>query len=197
MCGREDKNVLLCTVLKAQATVLLYDQLTEEQEDLLLVADLGIISAVSHSTPSLAYPLNPQCALNLGVERCWHQQTLTLCHGCKLCGARARGRGAGQSGREDEQCLGATLAGWGVQHERVVNTTLRVGSHWARGKGGLGWMGRGWQELDDEQGCPGKRVGPGDCQKALARRKYFYPQVLQYIYSTLVDNGKPILPVQI
>lgn len=25
-----------------------------------------------------------------------------------------------------------------VQHERVVNTTLRVGSHWARGKGGLG-----------------------------------------------------------
>ncbi|KAH8958032.1 hypothetical protein BDL97_07G123300 [Sphagnum fallax] len=94
MCGREDKNVLLCTVLKAQATVLLYDQLTEEQEDLLLAADLGIISA--------------------------------------LCGTRARGRGAGQSGREDEQ------AGWGVQHERVVNTTLRVGSHWARGKGGLG-----------------------------------------------------------
>ncbi|KAH8958033.1 hypothetical protein BDL97_07G123300 [Sphagnum fallax] len=45
---------------------------------------------------------------------------------------QARGRGAGQSGREDEQ------AGWGVQHERVVNTTLRVGSHWARGKGGLG-----------------------------------------------------------
>jgi len=70
MCGWEDKNVLLCTVLKAQATVLLYDQLTEEQEDLLLAADLGIISAVSHSTPSLAYPLNPQCALNLGVERC-------------------------------------------------------------------------------------------------------------------------------
>ncbi|CAK9869240.1 unnamed protein product [Sphagnum jensenii] len=100
MCGQEDKNVLLCTVLKAQATVLLYDQLTKEQEDLLLAADLGIISA--------------------------------------LCGARARGRGAGQSGREDEQCLGATLAGWGVQHERVVNTTLRVGSHWARGKGGLG-----------------------------------------------------------
>jgi hypothetical protein len=32
---------------------------------------------------------------------------------------------------------------------------------------------------------------------ALARRKKFYPKVLQYIYSTLVDNGKPILPAQI
>jgi hypothetical protein len=91
MGGPEDKNVMLCTVLKAQATVLLYDQLTKEKEDLLLAADLGIISA-------------------------------------------------------------------------------------------------GW---------PGKRAGRGECQMALARRKKFYPKVLQYIYSTLVDNGKPILPAQI
>jgi hypothetical protein len=70
MGGLEDKNVMLCTVLKAQATVLLYDQLTKEKEDLLHAADLGIISAVSHFSPSLAYPLNPQCALNLGMEQC-------------------------------------------------------------------------------------------------------------------------------
>lgn len=185
MGGREDKNVMLCTVLKAKATVLLYDQLTKEQEDLLLAADLGIISRVSHSSPSLAYPLNPQCAQNLGMEQCWHQQTLTLCHGCKLCGARARGRGAGQSGREDEQCLGAARAGGELYPQGGV--ALGQGEGRA-GMNGQGLTGAGWWA-----GVPGQKSWPW----ALPRRKYFYPQVLQYIYSTLVDNGKPILPAQI